>query len=114
MEEKVAEAIDGILEKSANVRASSLTTLVTLLSQNFNPDLILGRRETLRDNLEKIFKRGQGSEQALAATVHSLALIQIGAFDPDLATEDFNALKPFLQSLVLDHTASITARVKVF
>ncbi|ODN04821.1 Interferon-related developmental regulator 1 [Orchesella cincta] len=112
MEEKVAEAIDGIIEKSASIRTSSLSTLVSLLSQNFNPDLILGRRETLRDHLEKIFKRGQGSDQAVAANVHCLALLQIGALDSDMATEDFNALKPFLQSLVLDHTASVAARVK--
>lgn len=112
MEEKIAEAIDGVLEKSANVRTSSLSTLVSLLSQNFNPDLILGRRETLRDHLEKIFKRGSAVDQAMAATVHSLAVLQIGAFDPDMATEDFNVLKPFLQSLLLDHTANAAARVK--
>lgn len=112
MEEKIAEAIDGIIEKSANVRTSSLSTLISILSQNFNPDLLLGRRVTLRDHLEKIFKRGSGSDQAMAANVHCLAVLQIGAFDPDLATEDVNELKPFLQTLMLDHTANVAARVK--
>lgn len=112
LEEKIAEAIDGMTEKSANVRATSLATLITLLSQQFLPDLMLGRRETLRDNLEKIFKRGQRSEQGLAATVYCLTLLQVGPIDIDLASEDFNAIKPCLQSLLLDHTVPIPVRVK--
>jgi len=113
LDEKIAEAIDGMTEKSANLRTNSLNTLVGLLSQQFRPDLLLGRRETLRDNLERIFKRGQASEQGLAAQVYALTAIQLGALDPDMASEDFNAVKPCLQSLLLDHTASITVRAKV-
>lgn len=113
LEDKFVEALDQITEKSANVRTTALNLLVTQLSQNFRPDLMLGRRETLRDNLERILKRGAPNEQALAAQVYSLSAIQVGALDPDLATEDFTAIKPCLQSLMLDHTASISVRAKV-
>ncbi|XP_021957699.1 interferon-related developmental regulator 2 isoform X2 [Folsomia candida] len=112
LEDKFVEALDQITEKSANVRTTALNLLVTQLSQNFRPDLMLGRRETLRDNLERILKRGAPNEQALAAQVYSLSAIQVGALDPDLATEDFTAIKPCLQSLMLDHTASISVRAK--
>ncbi|CAG7674130.1 unnamed protein product, partial [Allacma fusca] len=112
LEEKIAEAIDAMTEKSANTRVNSLNTLTTILSQQFVPELVLGRRETLRDNLEKIFKRGQRNEQGMAATLACLASLQIGAFDLDIATEDFGMLKPMLQSLLLDHTVPVAVRVK--
>lgn len=109
----MAEAIDQMTEKSANVRITALNAMVAHLSQQYGPEVILGRRETLRDNLERILKRGAPNEQALAATVYSLSAIQIGALDPDLACEDYTAIKPCLQSLMLDHTASIPVRAKV-
>ena len=113
LEEKIAEAIDNMTEKSANTRVNSLNTLSTILSQQFVPELVLGRRETLRDNLEKIFKRGQRNEQGMAATLASLAALQVGAYDLDTATDDFSALKPMFQSLLLDYTVPVAVRVKV-
>lgn len=113
LEDKFVEAVDQMTEKSGNVRTSALTTLLSQLSSNFAPDLMLGRRETLRDNCERILKRGAAGEQALAASLYSLTVLQVGALDPDLASEDFNAMKPTLQSLVLDHTAPLAVRAKV-
>jgi hypothetical protein len=63
--------------------------------------------------LERILKRGQPNEQGLAAQLYSLTAIQLGALDPDMASEDFTAIKPCLQSLLLDHTASMAVRAKV-
>ena len=100
-------------EKSAGVRTTSLGNLITIFSQQFLPDLVMGRKETLRDNLEKIFKRGQRADQGLAASIASLAALQIGALELDTATEDFTVLRPVLQTLLLDHTAPVPVRVKV-
>jgi hypothetical protein len=113
LEDKVSEAIEQLTEKSANVRLTALTSIANVLKQGYNPELILGRRETLRDNLERIFKKGSGAEQAIAANVFALSIIQLGGYDGDLASEDFVLMKPVLKNLVLDHTASIGARAKV-
>jgi len=113
LEEKLAEAIDGMTEKSANVRSNSMASLISLLSSQFIPEVVMSRRETLRDHLEKIFKRGLRSEQAQAASLFSLTILQLGAIDGDLIYEDFVALKPILQNIVADHTAPVATRVKV-
>jgi hypothetical protein len=113
IEEKISEAIEGMTEKSAGIRTTSLGNLITIFSQQFLPELVMGRKETLRDNLERIFKRGQRAEQGLAATIASLSALQIGALELDTATEDFTILRPVLRTLLLDHTAPVPVRVKV-
>lgn len=100
-------------EKSANVRTSGMNTLVSVFSQKFIPDLVMGRKETLRDNIERLFKRGQNADKGLAAVLASVMSLQIGGIDIEAATEDFNILKPCLQTLLLDHTAPVSVRVKV-
>ena len=92
---------------------SSLNSLISIFSQQFVPDLVLGRKETVRDNIEKLFKRGLSADKELAATLASVTSLQIGAIDIDAATVDFNILKPFLQSLLIDHTAPVAVRIKV-
>jgi len=113
LEEKINEWIEGITEKSASFRLSCLTNLSTTFSNQFIPELLMGQKETLRDHLEKILKRGQRADQGLAATLLSLLALQLGAVELDIATEDYTILKPTLQSLLLDHTAPLAVRVKV-
>jgi len=112
LEEKISEWMEGITEKSASFRISCLTNLTNTFSNQFAPDLLMGQKETLRDILEKILKRGQRADQGLAATLLSILALQLGAVELDIATEDYNLLKPTLQTLLLDHTAPLLVRVK--
>lgn len=54
---------------------------------------------------------GSGDEQAAAATVFSLLCIQLGGGDE--AEEGFKMLRPILTSLLIDNSATLTARQSV-
>lgn len=54
---------------------------------------------------------GSGDEQAAAATVFALLCIQLGGGDE--AEEGFRMLRPILTSLLIDNSASLTARQSV-
>jgi len=112
LEEKISASIEGMTEKSAGIRSTSINNLINILSQQYIPDSINSRRETLRDNIERILKRGARADQALVAGLSSIFALQIGSIDLDLATEDFNELKPLLQTIMMDFTAPIPVRVK--
>lgn len=58
-----------------------------------------------------MLRLGSGDEQAAAATVFALLCIQLGGGDE--AEEGFKMLRPILTSLLIDNSASLTARQSV-
>jgi hypothetical protein len=70
-------------------------------------DFVDERRVTIMDIIEKSLKRGKGQEQAMAAKMSALLLIQLHG-DEDVV----KTLAPLLQHTALDKSATIDARAK--
>ncbi|XP_071983713.1 interferon-related developmental regulator 2 isoform X2 [Engystomops pustulosus] len=107
-EDKLKEDIDNLTDKSAKTRVSALSSLRLALSSQVHGDLLIERRVTLTDALERCLKKGKDEEQSLAAVVLSLLCIQLG-WGPE-GEEVFHCLKPLLISILTDSSAGVTAR----
>lgn len=70
-------------------------------------DFLEERRATIMDIIEKSLKRGKGQEQALAAKMAALLLIQLQGDEEIVKT-----LAPLLQTTALDKTVTPDARAK--
>ncbi|XP_046677714.1 interferon-related developmental regulator 2 isoform X3 [Homalodisca vitripennis] len=109
-EEKLCEAIDGITQKSAQGRTTSLDAVSQALTRKYVPDFLIDRRLTVCDGIERCLKKGRGAEQASAAQLAALLCIQLGV--GDLTDQVCHDLKPLLTFTILDNSASPLARAK--
>lgn len=76
--------------------------------QKYLPDFIEDRKITIMDLVEKGVKRGKGPEQAWAARLGALLIIQVGGDENITKT-----LTPLFLTTALDPAASFDARAKV-
>ncbi|XP_039291475.1 interferon-related developmental regulator 2 [Nilaparvata lugens] len=109
-EEKLYEAIDGISEKSAQGRTNSLLAVGTAFTRRYVPHLIIDRRMTLADGIERALKKGRGAEQAAAAQLAALLCIQLGACD--VTNHICHQLVPTLTHIATDTSMAPLARAK--
>ncbi|XP_022098810.1 interferon-related developmental regulator 2-like [Acanthaster planci] len=107
-EEKIKEYIDGTTQKSVNGRKDCLEGLKKSLSRKVLTDFIEQRKVTISDCVERCIKKGKSEEQALAASVGTLLLIQLGAGDDSEAI--FNDLLPLLKTTLADKTVAPKGR----
>lgn len=106
-EEKLMQAIENASEKSQQTRQAALQVMNEIFMHHSMYDFIDERRVTIMDIIEKSLKRGKGQEQALAAKMAALLLIQLQG-DEDIV----KTLAPLLQHTALDKTATSDARAK--
>lgn len=106
-EEKLIQAIENASEKSQQTRTQSLQIMNEIFMHHYMYDFIEERRVTIMDIIEKSLKRGKGQEQALAAKMAALLLIQLQGDEEVVKT-----LAPLLQHTALDKSASTDARAK--
>lgn len=106
-EDKLMQAIENASEKSQQTRVQSLQVMNEIFMHHSMYDYIEERRVTVMDIIEKSLKRGKGQEQALAAKMAALLLIQLQGDE-----EIVKALAPLLQQTALDKTATPDARAK--
>ncbi|XP_053932568.1 interferon-related developmental regulator 2 isoform X2 [Cuculus canorus] len=107
-EDRLKEYMDNLLDKSAKTRQAALQSLRLAFSSKTLSEFLLERRLMLTDSLEKCLKKGKGEEQALAGTVLTLLCLQMGS-GPE-GEEVFCSLKPLLINILMDSTASSSAR----
>uniref|UniRef100_A0AAG5DVN2 Interferon-related developmental regulator N-terminal domain-containing protein n=1 Tax=Anopheles atroparvus TaxID=41427 RepID=A0AAG5DVN2_ANOAO len=109
-EEKLLQAIENASDKAQQTRINAFQTINEVLVHHYIPDFIDDRKVTLMDAVEKSLRRGKGAEQAWAARIIPLLVIQIEAL------EDIGALvtvlKPVLLSTAQDGAAAYDARAK--
>ncbi|KAG5673882.1 hypothetical protein PVAND_003889 [Polypedilum vanderplanki] len=106
-EEKLMMAIENASEKSQQTRINALQAMSEILMHHCMYDFIDERRITIMDLIEKSLKRGKGQEQALAAKLAALLIIQLQGEEDIVKT-----LAPLLQMTALDKSASFDARAK--
>jgi hypothetical protein len=106
-EEKLMAAIENASEKSQQTRTQALQVMNEIFSHHCMTDFVDDRRVTVMDIIEKSLKRGKGQEQALAAKMAALLLIQLQGDEEVVKT-----LAPLLQHTALDKSASSDARAK--
>lgn len=107
-EEKLMQAMENATEKSAQTRTTALAAICDILMQRYMPEFIEERKITIMDLAEKGIKRGKGPEQAHAARLAALLIIQIGGDE-----EILKQMSPLLLTTALDPSANLEARAKV-
>lgn len=118
VEEKLKDAVEGLTERSAKYRKECLRVVVKSFVNNDVSNFLDRFQETLCDSLEKCLKKGNGEEQALAAEAIGIVAIQLGTDGmQDEGTNGscdnlFNLYGKFMIKIILDKTASLTARTK--
>lgn len=106
-EEKLLQAIENSSEKSQQTRTQALQTMSEVFMHHYMYDFLDERRVTITDIIEKSLKRGKGQEQALAAKLAAILLIQLQG-DEEIAKQ----LSPLVHQIALDKSASPEARAK--
>lgn len=106
-EEKLMMAIENASEKSQQTRTQALQAINEILLNHVIMDFIAERKVTMIDIIERSLKRGKGIEQALAAKMSAILLVQLQGDD-----EVVKVLTPILQSALLDNSADKSARAK--
>lgn len=109
-EDKLAEAIEGMSEKSAQSRVNSFESVTAALMKKFIPDFVNQRRLTLCDAIERSLKKGRFDERAAAAQLAALLCLQLGSTDS--VDEICKCLIPSLLLIVNDHSTSPVVRAK--
>lgn len=107
-EEKLSQALENATEKSAQIRTTALQAICEILMQRYLPEFVDDRKITIMDLVEKSVKRGKGLEQAWAARLAALLVIQVGNDEEIIKT-----LTPILRVTALDPSVSYDARAKV-
>ncbi|MBN3292265.1 IFRD1 regulator, partial [Polypterus senegalus] len=107
-EDKLKQCIDNLMDKSLKTRLAALESLKLAFSSKMLCDFLLERRLTLTVCLERCLRKGSGEEQALTAQVATLLCIQLGSGAE--AEDVLKALQPFMFSILIDTSASPTAR----
>lgn len=106
-EEKLMQAIENASEKSQQTRTQALQVISEIFMHHSMFDFVDERRATIMDIIEKSLKRGKGQEQALAARMAALLLIQLQGDEEVVKT-----LAPLLQNIALDKAGNSDARAK--
>lgn len=104
-ESKLDQSIEGAQQKSAQTRTESLQVLNKILSHSVATYNVENQKATIIDIIEKSLKKGKGQEQALAAKLASVLLIQLHGDEEIVKT-----LAPLLQTTASDKTATPDAR----
>ena len=73
--------------------------------------VVVFRKLTITDAIERCLKKGKGEEVSLAARASILVCIQLGAGEG--GEEIFKMLKPLLLKLMLDNSVALKARAAV-
>ncbi|KAF8783354.1 Interferon-related developmental regulator 1 like protein [Argiope bruennichi] len=110
-EDKLKEAIEGVLQKSARARIASLEVIRKSLSSRFMCSFIQERWFSVCDAMERCLKRGKGEEQILGAVVASLVCAQLGREDD--CEKVLEHLHPTLLALLLDPTVQPQVRAQL-
>lgn len=111
LEDKLKEYIDLTSQKSSQGRVNSFDALCKAFTSKYMPDFVMGRRMTLMDCAEKGMKKGRGAEQEAAAKLMVLLCLQLGTVSD--CESIYREHKPYLLSLIADHSASSAARAQV-
>lgn len=109
-EERIAEALDGLSQKSAQGRTNCYEGLCKAFQKKYIPDFVEERKMTVCDGVERGLKKGRGAEQAAAAQLASLLCVQLGAGDS--SEEVCKSLKPILLVIANDNSMQPTVRAK--
>lgn len=88
-------------------RTAALATIAEVLAQRYMPDCVEDRRLTLIDLVERSLRRGKGAEQALAAQLVPVLVLQLGEADSVAV-----ALGPLLLQTAQSPSVSPAARAK--
>ena len=104
-EEKLRDAMDLALEKSASNRVKGLQQVEKALLKRSMGDFLEGRRETITDIIDRSLKRGKGLEQTSAANLAIIVCVQLHG-DEGV----FRGLEETLNKLMLD--ASVAPKVR--
>ncbi|XP_035221030.1 interferon-related developmental regulator 2-like isoform X2 [Stegodyphus dumicola] len=110
-EDKLKEAIEGTLQKSAKTRINSLEVIRKSLSSKYMFDFIIDRKVTMCDVVERSLKRGKGEEQILGAIVAALICTQLGSVEESETV--FQTIQPILLILLSDPVIPPAVRAQV-
>lgn len=110
-EDKLKEAIDGTLQKSAKGRLACLEAVRRALSARYLYDFLSDRPTTVSDMVERGVRKGRGGEEVGAsALVGALLCVHFGAGEDSQAL--FGALRQSLLSVLADPAQPPDARAK--
>lgn len=106
-ESVLLENIEGARQKSAKSRQTSLGEVKKALCKRYMNEIILSRKETILDIIEKLIKKGQKEDRVLSAGIACALCIQLGEGE---SLRVFTTLKPILIAVINDDTVSPLAR----
>lgn len=106
-ENKLLESIEGARQKGARARQACLLEVKKGLCRRYINDIIITRKETILDFVEKLLKKGQQEDRILSAAISCALCIQLGDGE---SLKIFDTLKPILISLINDDSVSPSAR----
>jgi len=109
-EDQVKESIDSLGEKSLATRMTALTSIMNALRKRYVCEFLHERKLTVGESLLNCLKKGKGEEQALAAQVVAIIILQIaGIEDPEIEGM-WTDMRTVMQLILQDRQASPTAR----
>ena len=92
---------------SAKTRCGALLNLKKAFSSKYLPEFVSNRKITILDSVERCLKKGKGEEQAAAAHLGVLLLLQLEPVDGE---EVYNQLEPIFSVTMNDPSASPKVR----
>lgn len=101
------ENIEGARQKSAKSRQTCLAEVKKALCRRYMNDIILSRKETILDIVEKLLKKGQKEDRVLSSNIACALCIQLGEGE---SLRVFTTLKPILITIINDDTVAPSAR----
>jgi len=110
-ESEVREAIENFSEKNTNTRVNALKSATESLRKRYLYDFLMERKMTMSDALNRLLKKGRGEEQALAAKLTSIMMLQIATSEEDPDIESiWRDLRESLIKVLQDEGAFAGAR----
>ncbi|OQR75555.1 interferon-related developmental regulator 1-like [Tropilaelaps mercedesae] len=110
-EDKLKEAIDGALAKSGQRRTQCLQALSKAFGDRYCPEFLANRPTTMADVVEKCLKKGKADEQAAAATLAAILVLQYGP-EPE-GSEIYESLSKIFGTMLADAATAVTVREKI-
>lgn len=108
LEDKVAEIIDGLTQKSSQGRTNCFKTFTKALVKKYMPSFVKDRTFTLCDCIERSLKKGGAEEKCAAAELATVLCVQLGT-DP-ISENICRSLKPTLLTIAADKSAAPNVR----
>lgn len=99
--------LEGSGQKNSKSRQKCLNEVSKALSRRYMIDIVLSRKETILDLVEKLMKRGQTEDRIYASSIASALCVQLGEGESERV---FTTLKPILIPLINDDSVSSSAR----